>query len=236
LRLRQGEEAASLTQSLAGLTEREREEGEGLTGEGEDDGASRIGLGRGEEGSGRGWCEEEGARGELFIGARGRGERWSSLTPASFPVPPLMAHSAAEGTLRRGGTGEDAGQGEEDGAVPNFPVRRGDGGEATAGKGRRGVVCGEDDEAADRWGRSASGSERAREGGWQVGLACRRERGSAERAGARAEAGREWAERGGAWAREGGESRVWAESRPSRAGRWFFLFLFTFQTPFPFFF
>jgi hypothetical protein len=38
-------------------------------------------------------------------------------------------------------------------------------------KGRRGVVCGEDDEAADRWGRSASGSERAREGGWQVGLA-----------------------------------------------------------------
>ena len=134
MRLRQGEEAASLTQSLAGLTEREREEGEGLTGEGEDDGASRIGLGRGEEGSGRGWCEEEGARGELFIGARGRGERWSSLTPASFPVPPLMAHSAAEGTLRRGGTGEDAGQGEEDGAVPNFPVRRGDGGEETAVK------------------------------------------------------------------------------------------------------
>jgi hypothetical protein len=26
-------------------------------------------------------------------------------------VPPLMPHSAAEGTLRRGGTGEDAGQG-----------------------------------------------------------------------------------------------------------------------------
>jgi hypothetical protein len=31
---------------------------------------------------------------------------------------------AAEGTLRRGGTGEDAGQGGEDEAVPNFPVRR----------------------------------------------------------------------------------------------------------------
>ena len=45
-----------------------------------------------------------------------------------------MAHSAAEGTLRRGGTGEDAGQGEEDGAVPNFPVQRGDGGEETAVK------------------------------------------------------------------------------------------------------
>jgi hypothetical protein len=45
-----------------------------------------------------------------------------------------MAHSAAEGTLRRGGTGEDADQGEEDGAVPNFSVRRGDGGEETAVK------------------------------------------------------------------------------------------------------
>jgi hypothetical protein len=129
--------------------------GEELTGEKEDDGASRIGLGRGEKGSGRGWCEEDGVRGELFIGARGRGERWSSLTPTSFPVPPLMVHSAAEGTLRRGGTGEDAGQGEEDGAVPNFPVRRGDGGEETVvkdgGEGTAGVVCGEDDEAADRW-------------------------------------------------------------------------------------
>ena len=69
--LRQGEEVARLTQLLAGLTEREREEGNGLTGEGEDGGASRIGLGRGEEGRGRGRCEEEGARGELFIGARG---------------------------------------------------------------------------------------------------------------------------------------------------------------------
>jgi hypothetical protein len=127
---------SSLNCSLDQRRGRERRR-KGLTGEGEDDSASRIGLGRGEEGGGRGWCEEEGARGELFIGARGRGERWSSLTPASFPVSPLMAHSAAEGTLRRGGTGEDAGQGEEDGAVPNFPVRRGDGGEETTVKGRR---------------------------------------------------------------------------------------------------
>ena len=34
------------------------------------------------------------------------------MAPASFTVPPLMPHSAAEGTLQRGGTGEDAGQGE----------------------------------------------------------------------------------------------------------------------------
>jgi hypothetical protein len=37
----------------------------------------------------------------------------------------------------------------------------------TAVKGRR-----KDDEAADKRGHTARGSERAREGGWQVGLAC----------------------------------------------------------------
>jgi hypothetical protein len=58
------------------------------------------------------------------------------LAPASFTVPPLMLHSAAEGTPRRGGTGEDAGQGGEDEAVPNFPVRR-DGRGEDGGDGRR---------------------------------------------------------------------------------------------------
>ena len=33
------------------------------------------------------------------------------MAPASYTVPPLMPHSAAEGTPRRGGTGEDADQG-----------------------------------------------------------------------------------------------------------------------------
>jgi hypothetical protein len=47
-----------------------------------------------------------------------------------------MLHSAAEGTPRRGGTGEDAGQGGEDEAVPNFPVRR-DGRGEDGGDGRR---------------------------------------------------------------------------------------------------
>jgi hypothetical protein len=82
-----------------------------------------------------------------------------------------MPHSAADETPRRGSTGKDVGQGGRTGRCRTLPVRRGDGGEGTTVKGRRGVVCGEDDEAADRWGRSASGSERAREGGWQVGLA-----------------------------------------------------------------
>jgi hypothetical protein len=100
--------------SLNFLPDQRRRRGrrrKGLTGEEDDAGASRIVLGGGEERDDRGWCEEEGARGEPFIGARGKGG-WSFLAPASYTVPPLMLHSAAEGTPRRGGTGEDAGQGE----------------------------------------------------------------------------------------------------------------------------
>jgi hypothetical protein len=42
-------------------------------------------------------------------------------------------------------------------------------------RGRRCIVR-EEDDAADRWGWSASKRERARERGWQVGLVCQRER------------------------------------------------------------
>jgi hypothetical protein len=72
-------------------------------------------------------------------------------------------------------------------------------------RGRRRVVHEEDDEAADRWGRYASGRERERESGWQVGPAHRRER-EEERSGcARVRAGRQWAEREEKRGREGGE-------------------------------
>jgi hypothetical protein len=54
-------------------------------------------------------------------------------------------------------------------------------------RGRRCVVR-EEDDTADRWGRSASEMERVRERGWQVGLACHRERGACGRLRAR-----EWA-------------------------------------------
>jgi hypothetical protein len=64
-------------------------------------------------------------------------------------------------------------------------------------RGRWCVVREEDDEAADRWGRSASERERARGSGWQVGPARQRERGRGARSGcARGGAGRQWAERG----------------------------------------
>jgi hypothetical protein len=36
----------------------------------------------------------------------------------------------------------------------------------------RWCIVREEDDVADRWGRSASERERARERGWQVGLAC----------------------------------------------------------------
>jgi hypothetical protein len=109
----------------------------GLTGGEDDDGASRIVLGEGEERDGRGWCEEEGARGEPFIGVRGKGGRWSFLAPASYTVPPINAAQrrrgdTTAGRYRRGRWS----RGGEDGAVPNFPVWREDGGE-DGGDGRR---------------------------------------------------------------------------------------------------
>jgi hypothetical protein len=58
--------------------------------------------------------------------------------------------------------------------------------EGTAVRGRQSVVR-EEDDAADRWGRSASEGKRASERGWRVGLACQREgvRGARERLRAR---------------------------------------------------
>jgi hypothetical protein len=121
---------------LAGPTEREREEGGELTGEGEDGGASRIALGRGEEGSGRGRCGEGGARGDLFIGARGEGSGGARRAPVRCTVPALMPHSGADDTPRRGGAGQGRWSSGEDGAVPNSSVRRGDGrGDGDGGDG-----------------------------------------------------------------------------------------------------
>jgi hypothetical protein len=62
--------------------------------------------------------------------------------------------------------------------------------EGTTVRGWRCVVR-EEDDAADRWGRSASEGERASERGWQVGLARQREkvRGARGRLRAREQAG-----------------------------------------------
>jgi hypothetical protein len=108
----------SLNCSLDQWRGRERRGGE-LTGEGEDGGASRIALGRGEEGSGRGRCREGGTRGDLFIGARGEGSGGARRAPVRCTTPALMPHSGADETPRRGGTGQGRWSSGEDGAVPN---------------------------------------------------------------------------------------------------------------------
>jgi hypothetical protein len=88
---------------------------------------------------------------------------------------------------------------------------------------------------ADRWVRSASERERARERDWQVGLACQRERRRGARGRLRA---REWA---GYWAerrirgREGGGRRPrHGPDLAQQGGEELFLFLFIFNNSFPF--
>jgi hypothetical protein len=174
--------------------------------------------------------------GRAFYRRAREGGRWSCLAPASFTVPPLMPHSAAEGTLRRGGTGEDAGQGGgRSGAKLPCAARWQRGGrrrrpEVTSVKRRQ-----KDDEATDQRGHFARGSERAREraadgwgrlaserfGAWS-GLACAR--------GGRPKMGRE-RRSAGAW--EGRGRGFGPEAGPAGRGESFSLFLFHLNLLFP---
>jgi hypothetical protein len=95
-------------------------------------------------------------------------------------------------------------------------------------RGRRCVVR-EEDDAADRWGRSTSERERAREKGWQVGLARQRERG---RGAHELLCAREWASY---WAERRKRGREREGRRPrhgpdlaQQGGRSFSFFLFIF--------
>jgi hypothetical protein len=88
-------------------------------------------------------------------------------------APELMPHSGDDETARRGRYRARMRSSGEDRAVPNFSVRRGDGRgdgarrRTVAGGDRGEAVRGEDDGAADRWGRlvRGSGHERGRGGG-----------------------------------------------------------------------
>jgi hypothetical protein len=87
-------------------------------------------------------------------------------------TPTLMPHSAADETPRRGSTGQGRwSRGGGRGGAKLFLCGEGTVMEGTAVKGQRSVVRGEDD-AADRWGRSARegkcASERAGGWGWRV--------------------------------------------------------------------
>jgi hypothetical protein len=185
--------------------------GKGLTGEGEDGGALRIALGRGEEGSGRGRCGEGGARGDLFIGAQGKGSGGALRAPVRCTAPALMPHSAADETPRRGDIGQGHWSSGEDGAVPNSSCAA----RGRRWRGRRSVVRGEDDAAA-RWGRSTSEGKRASERGWRVGLACQRERVRGVCGRLRARAGRLMGRGRGMRGRAGGEAAAtWARIGPA---------------------
>jgi hypothetical protein len=128
------------------------------------------------------------------------------------------------------------GRGGRSGAKLPCAARRRRGGqrrwpEVTAVKGRW-----KDDEAADKRGHSARGSERAREraaDGWGH-FASEREAGCGAGWRARAEAGQRWAERGGARARGGG-GRGFGLGKGPAGGRRVFLFFFLFsKSYFPF--
>jgi hypothetical protein len=102
-----------------------------------------------------------GARGGPFIGGRGEGSGGAGRTP-------VRLHNGDDETARRGGAVQGRDHIGEDGAVPNFPVRRGDGRgdgarkRTVAGGDRGEAIRGEDDGVADWWGQSASGSDRER--------------------------------------------------------------------------
>jgi hypothetical protein len=97
--------------------------------------------------------------------------------------------------------------------------------EGTAVRGRRSVVRGEDD-AADRWGQSASEGKRASERGWRVGLACQRERVRGACGRFRARAGQLMGRGGDAWVRGRGGGRDMGQNWPSRGSSFLFSLCF----------
>jgi hypothetical protein len=119
-----------------------------------------------------------------------------------------MPHNGDDETARRGGAVQGRGHSGEDEAVPNFPVRRGDGRgdgarEGTVVGGDHGeAVCDEDDGVAYWWGQPVSGSGRERGRGEATDERGRRVSGSGRA---------EWAGGGP----RGGESRA----RKGESGR-----------------
>jgi hypothetical protein len=103
-------------------------------------------------------------------------------------------------------------------------------------RGRRSVVR-EEDDAADRWGRSASEGKRASERGWRVGLACQREGARGARGRLRARAGQLMGRGRGMRGRVGGEAAAtWAGIGPAEGGKLFSFFYLLNSFPICFFF
>jgi hypothetical protein len=229
-RLREG--AARLTQFLAGLTEKEREEEERTHRRGERrrrfanwargrGGEGWPGLVRGRRGSRRAFYRRAG---EGAVELPDSGE----LPRAAINGTQCRRGDATAGRYRRGRWSRGGGR-----SGANLPCAAGwqrEGRrrrpEVTSARGRR-----TGDEAPDTRGHPARGSERARERERLTGgdtLPAREVRGE-ERAGARAEAGRRWAESGGVRARgKGGGRGLGPGFGPAGGGGSCSLFLFTF--------
>jgi hypothetical protein len=102
-------------------------------------------------------------------------------------------------------------------------------------RGRRCIVR-EEDDAADRWGRSASERERERERDWQVGLACQRERGGEHAGGFVRGSGPANGPKGGSAGARGEGRRPRHGLDLAQQGGELFLFIFCNSFPFLFFF
>jgi hypothetical protein len=222
---------------LDGPTEGKGEEREGLTGEEDDDGSSA----KLDSGEGGGWWLRP-VRGRKELGRafyRRSGAKGAVELPDSGELPGATINGAqrrrGDATAGRYWRGRWSRGGGRSGAkLPCVAGWQRGGGrrrwpEVTAAKRRR-----KDDEAADKRGYSARGSERAREREQLTGGVALPERGrrGAKRAGARArrQAGDGPREEERGREREG-RPRVWAGSRPSRVGEGFSSFSFYFLIP-----
>jgi hypothetical protein len=225
---------------LDGPTEGKGEEREGLTGEEDDDGSSA----KLDSGEGGGWWLRP-VRGRKELGRafyRRSGAKGAVELPDSGELPGATINGAqrrrGDATAGRYWRGRWSRGGGRSGAkLPCVAGWQRGGGrrrwpEVTAAKRRR-----KDDEAADKRGYSARGSEHAREREQLTGGVALPERGrrGAKRAGARAEAGRRWAAGGGARARERGEAAGLGRESAQQGRGGFFFFFFLFSNPyFPF--
>jgi hypothetical protein len=205
----------------------------------------RIELGRGERGVAEAGAGQGSARGDPFIGGRGEGSSGAWRTPVRCTAPEFNAAQRRRRDRTAGRYRARTLSSGEDGAVPNFSVRRGDGRGDGAMEGT--MVGGDRDEPyVGRTTRRLTGGaglpagvsarESDGESGWRVGMAHQREKGRAQGGLARVRRQAGDGPKGGvAGARGGDAAAAWLGFGPAR-GREGFLFFFLFsQILYPFF-
>jgi hypothetical protein len=146
-------------------------------------------------------------------------------------APALMPHSDDDETSRRGAVPGEYTVKRQGRAVPNFPVRRGDGrGDDDGGDGGESYARRTTKRLTGGTGLPTGGSVRERAAGRWGRLVSERERGSGAAARARERAGNGPKGRRSASARGGEAAVAWAGSSPARGER-VFSFTFYFLIP-----